>query len=317
MPSPRGPGVGTLLHARSLTPVVLFCADIADPPSTTPTTTEANSELAGVDARDEDEPGPLASEEVAPRAVGALLVSRSPEAEKVIERATFLRLLRLRADFMFIHGGKTVIESQMGFCAVEKVTGQHLIDVRNVVDELFDQHQHTGRFVGIVDRQQARGWLLADLAGRLLLEPGTARAERGTARGVGNDVAKEAKVQEAVATAAAAAAKKRAKRGCRAEATEAAMARAAVLEATARDLGLPPPPSLSRRDVPRVQRQRAARGPVAAPAAAVSWAEVKLRLQALDEAEKADDALRDQIILRQLKRCRERDNLELQLETAI
>ena len=95
------------------------------------------------------------------------------------------------------------------------------------------------------------------------------------------------------------------------------MARAAVLEATARDLGLPPPPSLSRRDVPRVQRQRAARGPVAAPAAAVSRAEVKLRLQALDEAEKADDALRDQIILRQLKRCRERDNLELQLETAI
>ena len=60
-----------------------------------------------------------------------------------------------------------------------------------------------------------------------------------------------------------------------------------------------------------------ARGPKAAPAAVVSRAEVELRLRAVDEAEKADDALRDQIILRQLKRCRERDNLELQLETAI
>ena len=66
--------------ARTLTdPRRVVFADMADPPSTTPTTTCDNSELAGVDARDEDDLGPLASEEVTPRPAGDLLVSRSSD----------------------------------------------------------------------------------------------------------------------------------------------------------------------------------------------------------------------------------------------
>ena len=52
-------------------------------------------------------------------------------------------------------------------------------------------------------------------------------------------------------------------------------------------------------------------------AAAVSRAEVELRLRALDEEEKADQELRHQILLRLLKRDRDRRSLELQLETAL
>ena len=49
---------------------------------------------------------------------------------------------------------------------------------------------------------------------------------------------------------------------------------------------------------------------------AVSRAEVELRLLVLDEAEDADDALREQVFLRSFKRMREPEDLELQLETA-
>ena len=43
---------------------------------------------------------------------------------------------------------------------------------------------------------------------------------------------------------------------------------------------------------------------------------MELRLLALDEAEDADDALREQVFLRSFKRMREPEDLELQLETA-
>ena len=79
--------------------------------------------------------------------------------------------------------------------AMTEVTAGILIDVVKAVGDFFKEHDDGKVFRGWVDKQQARGWVLADLRGCPLLEPGTARAEKGTARGVGNEIAKEAGVQ--------------------------------------------------------------------------------------------------------------------------
>ena len=286
---------------------------MADPPSTTPTTTRGNRALAVQEPDGDLEASPARLEELRDPPAGDLLAASAREGENEINRASELQMLRLRADIMFLDPSRDVVASQMGFCAVEKITNKHFIDVRDIVDQLFDEHQHTGRFIGVVDRQQARGWLLADLTGRPLLPPGTARAEGGTARGVGNEVAKEAKAQAKAAKDAAVAAKKRAKRAGLAHEKAAADATAAVLEAEGRDVGLLPMEAPSRRDAPRWQRLVRAREPVAATPAAVSREELERRLRVLDAAEKADQELQHNIIVRSLKRWHERRDVEAQL----
>ena len=261
------------------------------------------------------EASPARLEELRDPPAGDLLAASAREGENEINRASELQMLRLRADIMFLDPSRDVVASQMGFCAVEKITNKHFIDVRDIVDQLFDEHQHTGRFIGVVDRQQARGWLLADLTGRPLLPPGTARAEGGTARGVGMQRGGQGsegagKGRERCCTVAA---KKRAKRAGLAHEKAAADATAAVLEAEGRDVGLLPMEGPGRRDVPRWQRLVRARGPVAATPAAVSREELELRLRVLDAAEKADQELRHKIIVRSVKRWQERVDVEEQL----
>ena len=86
-----------------------------------------------------------------------------------------------------------------------------------------------------------------------------------------------------------------------------------MLEAEGRDVGLLPMEAPSRRDAPRWQRLVRAREPVAATPAAVSREELERRLRVLDAAEKADQELQHNIIVRSLKRWHERRDVEAQL----
>ena len=109
---------------------------------------------------------------------------------------------------MFLSISGAAVASNLG-SATEIITNGILIDIADGVDGFFDEYDDGTIFRGWVDRQQERGWLCADLLALPLLEPGTARAERGTARGVGNEVAKEAKKQEKLAGEQARQARKR------------------------------------------------------------------------------------------------------------
>ena len=128
--------------------------------------------------------------------------------------------------------------------AMTEVTAGVLIDVVKAVGDFFKEHDDGKVFRGWVDKQQARGWVLADLRGCPLLEPGTARAEKGTARGVGNEIAKEAGVQAPKVSQAGKDARKRVRTQSDAPAdtdvdAAAEEARKRARSVKAKDVGLP------------------------------------------------------------------------------
>ena len=146
----------------------------------------------------------------------------------------------------------SVIESPFGCDAANGLLLNDLVDIDAVIKDLFNEEESSRKFLNVVDRQQARGWLAADISGLPLLAGGTAKAERGTARGVGLLLANVLKTAVKDAAAVGRAAEKRAKRaGSDKIAAKglAARAREEWLQTPAPDLGLPPP---SRRDCRRV-----------------------------------------------------------------
>ena len=86
---------------------------------------------------------------------------------------------------MLLQKPGSVIESPFGCDAANGLLLNDLVDIDAVIKDLFNKEESSGKFLNVVDRQQARGWLAADMCGLPLLAGGTAKAERGTARGVG------------------------------------------------------------------------------------------------------------------------------------
>ena len=176
-----------------------------------------------------------------------------------------------RLDEMLLSDPGSVVASDHDWNTVDALTKKHVVDIDKTVDAFFWEHDDGKIFRGVVDKQQARGWLASDLLGRPLLPAGTWRAEHGTARGVGLALADEAKRANAAAHAASEAAKRRAKRAKAEPATKAALAVAAkeaVLKAPAPSLTLPP---LSRRGQPRSRRTPCAVAQAGAAATPSEW----------------------------------------------
>lgn len=169
----------------------------------------------------------------------------------------------------------SVIESPFGCDAAPPLLLKDLVDIDAVIKDLFNKEESSGKFLNVVDRQQARGWLAADMCGFPLLAGGTAKAERGTARGVGLLLVNVLKTAVKDAAAIGRAAEKRAKRAGSdkvAAKVLAARVREEAFQAPAPNLGLPPP---SRRD--RDRRRVAAVVP-RDEAAAAELTELELQL---------------------------------------
>ena len=148
----------------------------------------------------------------------------------------------MRLECMLLDQPGTVVSSD-SWTPVDVLTKQMIVDIEHAVNETFDRYEADGRFKGVVDRQQARGYLAADIAGHDLLPPGSCRAEPGTARGVGLALADAAKAAKKAAKAASEAAKKRGKRAGLDEAARMALATTAAnatLQAASPGLTLPP-----------------------------------------------------------------------------
>ena len=212
---------------------------------------------------------------------------------------------------MLLEKPGSVIESPFGCDAAPPLLLKDLVDIDAVIKDLFNKEESSGKFLNVVDRQQARGWLAADMSGLPLLAGGTAKAERGTARGVGLLLANVLKTAVKDAAAVGRAAEKRAKRaGSDKIAAKglAARAREEAFQAPAPDLGLPPPPPPSRRD-----RRRVAAVVPRDEAAAAELTELQLQLTQVKAERAAFVERHTELVVREVRLESDIDRLECAL----